>query len=300
MTKKFKLSMRHKEMIIGYVMITPWLIGVIVFFLANLWRSVQYSFSEVEISVGIPLTPVGFDNYRTAFLEHATFNRILAESLIETVLSIPLILFFSLFVAIMINRKFMLRGVVRAFLFLPIIMASPAINEALAGAMHALMGGVSNIPPEMMETTGVDTMMVLRILTNYGLPLAVAQYVADAIVSLFEIIRASGVQIIIFLAALQSVPGSLYEVAKIEGATAYETFWKITLPMVSPLILTNLVYTTIDSFSRSEVITLSYTTAFTSLNFGLSSAMSLISSISICIVLLLSGWFVSKKVFYYV
>jgi ABC-type sugar transport system permease subunit len=179
-------------------------------------------------------------------------------------------------------------------------MASPAINEALLGAMHALMGGVTNVPPEMTETTGVDTMMVLRLLTNYGLPLAVAQYVADAIVSLFDIIRASGVQIIIFLAALQSVPGSLYEVAKIEGATAYETFWKITLPMVSPLILTNMIYTIIDSFSRSDIIVLSYNMAFTTLNFGLSSAMSLISSISICIVLLLSGWLVSRKVFYHV
>ena len=292
--------MRHKEMIIGYIMITPWLIGIIVFFLANLWRSVQFSFSEVEISVGIPLTHIGFENYRTAFLQHATFNRVLAESLIETILSVPLILFFSLFVAILINRKFILRGVVRAVLFLPIIMASPAINEALLGAMHALMGGVTNVPPEMTETTGVDTMMVLRLLTNYGLPLAVAQYVADAIVSLFDIIRASGVQIIIFLAALQSVPGSLYEVAKIEGATAYETFWKITLPMVSPLILTNMIYTIIDSFSRSDIIVLSYNMAFTTLNFGLSSAMSLISSISICIVLLLSGWLVSRKVFYHV
>jgi len=300
MTKKFKLSMRHKEMLIGYLMITPWLIGIIAFFLANLWRSVQFSFSEVEVSPGIPLIPVGLDNYRTALLQHATFNRVLAESLIETLISIPLILFFSLFVAILINRKFMLRGVVRAFLFLPIIMASPAINEALMGAMRALMGGVSSVPPEMLETTGVDTMMVLRMLTNYGLPLAIAQYIADAIVSLFDIIRASGVQIIIFLAALQSVPPSLYEVAKIEGATAYETFWKITLPMVSPLILTNLVYTIIDSFSKSEVIVLSYNMAFTNLNFGLSSAMSLISSISICIVLLISGWLVSKKVFYYV
>jgi len=292
--------MRHKEMIVGYVMITPWLIGIIVFFLSNLWRSVQFSFSDVEVSVGIPLTPIGFDNYRVAFLQHATFNRVLTESLVETIVSIPLILFFSLFVAILINRKFMLRGVVRAFLFLPIIMASPAINEALMGAMRALMGGVSTVPPEMMETTGVDTMMVLRILTDYGLPLAIAQYVADAIVSLFEVIRASGVQIIIFLAALQSVPSSLYEVAKIEGATAYETFWKITLPMVSPLILTNMIYTIIDTFSRSDVIVLSYNMAFTTLNFGLSSAMSLISSISICIVLLISGWLVSKKVFYYV
>jgi len=273
---------------------------LIVFFIFNLGRSVQFSFNAVEISVGIPLTPVGFDNYRTALMEHASYNRILVESIIETVVSIPLILFFSLFVALLINRKFMFRGFVRAVLFLPVIMASPAINQALAGAMGAIMGGISNVPTEMIETTGVDTMMILRILTNYGLPIVIAQYVADAIINLFEIIRACGVQIIIFLAALQSVPGSLYEVAKIEGATAYETFWKVTLPMVSPLILTNLIYTIIDAFSRSEVIELAHTIAFTQLNFGLSSAMTVINALAICIVILISGWLVSKKVFYYV
>jgi ABC-type sugar transport system permease subunit len=300
MTKKSRLSMRHKEMIVGYAMITPWLIGLVVFFLANLYRSVQFSFNSVEVSVGIPLTPVGFANYQTIFLEHATFNRTLVESLIETVVSIPLILFFSLFVALLINRKFAFRGLVRAVIFLPVIMASPAINEALTGAMRAVMGGVSNVPSDLVEATGVDTMMILRLLTDFGLPLVIAQYVADAIISLFDIIRASGVQIIIFLAALQSVPASLYEVAKIEGATAYETFWKVTLPLVSPLILTNLIYTIIDGFSRSEVITLAHTVAFTQLNFGLSSAMSIISSLAICFILLISGYLVSRKVFYYV
>jgi len=300
MKKKFKLSMRHKEMMVGYIMILPWFIGVSWFFLANLLRSFQFSLNEVEISPGIPLTPVGLANYRFMFLEHASFNRVLVESLAEIIISIPLIIFFSLFVALLINRKFALRGFVRAVLFLPVIMASPAINEALAGAMRVVMGGVSTVPEEMLETTGVDVMMILRLLTNYGMPLAIAQYVADAIVSLFEIIRACGVQIVIFLAALQSVPASLYEVAKIEGATAYETFWKVTLPMVSPLILTNLVYTVIDSFIRSEVVTMAYNAAFTSLNFGLSSAMSIVSTIAICLVLLISGYFISKKVFYYV
>ena len=300
MNKKFKLSMRHKEMLTGYIMITPWLIGVTVFFLFNIGRSIQFSFSSVEVSVGVPLTPVGFDNYTTAFLLHPSFNRVLVESLIETIVSIPLIIFFSLFVALLINRKFAFRGIVRAILFLPVIMASTAINGALAGAMGAIMGGISNVPADLIETSGVDTMVILRLLTNYGMPIVIAEYVANAIISLFEIIRACGVQIIIFLAALQSVPGSLYEVAKIEGATAYETFWKVTLPMVSPLILTNLIYTIIDGFSRSEIITLAYSVAFSQNNFGLSSAMSMISSLAVCILILISGWLVSRKVFYYV
>jgi ABC-type sugar transport system permease subunit len=114
----------------------------------------------------------------------------------------------------------------------------------------------------------------------------------------YEIVRASGVQILIFLAALQSIPVSIYEMAKIEGANAYETFWKITFPMVSPLILTNVIYTIVDSFIVSDVVDAAYTTAFTSSNFGLSSAMSVLSSAGVCIILLVVGYIISKRTFY--
>ena len=302
---KRRLSMRGKEMLIGYIFITPWAIGLVLFFFMNLGRSVQFSFSSVDLQpgtgAGYSLANVGFSNYRFALLEHATFVRVLTESVLETIISVPLIIFFSLFVAILINRKFALRGVVRAVFFLPVIMASPAINAALAGGMRAVMGGASNVPPDMVGiTTGVNSMALLELLTSYGLPLQVAQYIADTVTHLFDIIRASGVQIIIFLAALQSVPGSLYEVAKIEGATAYETFWKITFPMVSPLVLTNVVYTIVDGFSRTEVIDLAFDMAFQSLQFGRSAAMSLTGSLVICAVLVATGYFVSRKVFYHV
>jgi len=295
--------MRSKEMLVGYFFITPWAIGLLLFFILNIVRSMQFSFSDVDLGheAGYILTPAGFSNYRFVFLEHATFVRVLTESVLETIISVPLIIFFSLFVAILINRKFALRGVVRAVFFLPVIMASPAINAALEGGMRAIMGGAANVPPDMAAAaTGVNSMALLELLTDYGLPLQVAQYIADAVTQLFDIIRASGVQIIIFLAALQAVPGSLYEVAKIEGATAYETFWKITLPMVSPLILTNVVYTIVDGFSRTEVIDLAYDTAFVALNFGRSAAMSLSSSLAICAVLIATGYLVSRKVFYHV
>ena len=127
----------------------------------------------------------------------------------------------------------------------------------------------------------------------------VVDYVVDVVGRIYEVIKASGVQIIIFLAALQAVPGSLYEVSKIEGATGYETFWKVTFPMVSPLILTNVVYTIVDSFTNSEVVDTAYDAAFKSMNYGLSSAMSLISTVLVCVILVAVGWFINKKTFYY-
>lgn len=136
------------------------------------------------------------------------------------------------------------------------------------------------------------------ILRDIGLPLSFVDYIVDAILRIYEIITSSGVQILIFLAALQSVPGAMYEVAKIEGATAYESFWKITFPLVSPLILTNVIYTIIDSFSGSSVTQMIFSTAFTTQNFGLSAAMSRIYTLIISLVLIIVGYVLSKRVHY--
>jgi ABC-type sugar transport system permease subunit len=125
---------------------------------------------------------------------------------------------------------------------------------------------------------------------------------------LHSTIRASGVQILIFLAALQAIPPSMYEVSQIEGATGYEAFWKITIPMVSPLILTNVVYTIVDTFVQSEVVQSARETAFSQVylvegirgfDFGRGSAMALTSSLLACLVLMIVGWAISKYVFYY-
>jgi ABC-type sugar transport system permease subunit len=135
-------------------------------------------------------------------------------------------------------------------------------------------------------------------LSEVGLPLSFIDYIIEAITRIYEIIKSSGVQILIFLAALQSVPGSMYEVAKMEGATAYESFWKITFPMVSPLILTNVIYTIIDSFTGSAVTDMIFTTAFKTQNFGLSSAMSWVYTLIVSFVLVVIGVVLSKRVHY--
>lgn len=298
--KKGKLTLSQRQIVFGYTFIAPWLIGFLVFFVANLLRAIQYSFNEVVInpSGGYTMNFVGFENYVYALTQHATFNKILLDSLSGMLIDVPLIVFFSLFMAILLNQKFKGRTVVRAIFFLPVILMSSAIENALASALLLMLKGVSAIPDELKQN-GFSADYLINTFSNLGFPPFLLAYIEGAVNRVYEIVRGSGVQILIFLAALQAIPGSLYEVAKIEGATAYETFWKITFPMVSPLILTNVVYTIVDSFTVSEVVDTAYTTAFTNMNFGLSSAMSLLSSVSVSIVLLVVGYFISRKTFYH-
>ena len=297
------LSLREREILYGFLFIAPWLLGAGMFFLRSMWQAIVYSVSSITIKPegGYTLAGVGLKNYTYALLEHGTYNSELTASLIKTLVDLPLIIFLSFFMAILLNRKFVMRSAVRAIFFLPVIMATPAITNALNVILQQMLGGVSSIPPEILRQQrqeGFDALSVMRILARFGMPMFLIRYVTDVIASLYETIRAAGVQILIFLAALQAIPGSLYEVAQIEGATAYETFWKITFPMVSPLILTNVVYTIIDTYSRSTIVTIILNTAFVNQNFGLSSAMSLISSFLVCLILGVVGYFVSRNIFY--
>ncbi|MCL2287452.1 MAG: sugar ABC transporter permease [Firmicutes bacterium] len=297
------MTLRRREMVSGLLFISPWLIGVTFFFLINLIQAGRYSFNDIVIDRvygGFSLYGVGLAHFRNIFLEHGTFNRQLFTSIGAMVISVPLIIFFSLLMAVILNREFMARGLVRAIFFLPVVMATAAIVSTMELIMGMMLGGITSIPPDMMrEAQGFNAQAIAFMLVQFGMPMQIVQYIVQAIAMLHDTIRASGVQILIFLAALQAITPSMYEVAQIEGATGYETFWKITIPMVSPLILTNVVYTIVDSYQHSPVVEMARTMAFTNQNFGVASAMSITSSLLACLVLLIIGWTVSKFVFYY-
>lgn len=197
------------------------------------------------------------------------------------------------------NGKFKGRTLFRAILFLPVIMESGIIVAALAEAEKAISGGLSSVAEDMAVIRNSPMTMILSAFVEFGIPIEIINYLTQAIERIFSVVRASSVQTIIFIAALQSISGSLYEVAKIEGATAYETFWKVTFPMVSPMILTNVVYTIVDSFANSEIIEKAEDMAFVSFEYGISSAMSLISTVIVCLILLIVGSVISKRAHYY-
>lgn len=302
--KKKRLSLTARRSVYGYMFILPWLVGFCVFYLRSLFMSIQFSLSELTVNPGggYSLEFVGFDNFLYAFRVHGTFKQVLTTSIGNMLIDVPLITFFSLFMAILLNNKFKGRTLVRAIFFLPVILNSGAIVDAMDLARTMMSGGISSSSAEMAEaavSTGVGLDYYIQMFTALGLPDVIIEYVAGAVGRISDIINASGVQIIIFIAALQSIPGSMYEVAKIEGATAYETFWKVTFPMVMPHIITNVVYTVVDNFAVSDVVDLAYKTAFTDNNYGLSSVMSIVSTLVTCLILVLVCRFIQKRTFYY-
>lgn len=301
---KLRLKYSQKRAVSGYLFILPWLIGFLAFYIRSLFMTFQFSFSELTMDTvngGYHLEWVGLKNYLYAFTEHGSFKQILTTSVSDMLIDVPLIIFFSLFMALLLNREFKGRTIVRAIFFLPVILNAEAIVDAIETATMMVGTGISASSQEMASagSSGMGMSYYINLFGNLMIPKSMLEYIVGAVERITTIISASGVQIIIFIAALQSIPGSLYEVAKIEGATGYETFWKVTFPMVMPHIITNIVYTVVDSFISSDVVDLAYTTAFTDFNYGLSSVFSIVSTVVTCVILVLVCGWIQKKTFYY-
>ncbi len=306
MKNRKKLTLLQKRSLMGYLFIAPWFVGFLVFYVRSIFQTGQFALSELTMDTvggGYQLTFVGLENFRYALFAHASFKQVLTTSVVNMLIDVPLITFFSLFMAMLLNKKFPGRGLVRAIFFLPIILASGAISEAMEMSATVMNGGISNQAAETAASAGQTIAFsvdyLINMFTSLGLPASLLDYIIEAVARINDIIAASGVQIILFIAALQSIPGSMYEVAKIEGATGYETFWKVTFPMVMPHIITCVVYTIVDSFTESEVVDLAYKTAFDEFNYGLSSVFSLVSTVIACIILVVICGAIQKRTFYY-
>lgn len=298
-----KLNLKQKRSIVGLLFISPWLIGFLLFYVRSLVMTIGFSLADMEVTgTGYTQNFNGFDNYIEIFTAHGSFKKIFTESLGNIVIDVPLIIFFSLFMAILLNKKFKGRALVRAIFFLPVILNSNAIMGAMDGVRSLMSGGISAISSEMADASGgmVNIEYYIDLFEQFGMPSTVLGYLIGAVARISSIVTASGVQIVLFIAALQSIAPSMYEVAKIEGATGYETFWKVTFPMVTPHIITNVVYTVVDSFVNSEIVELAYKTGLgKDMNYGLSAAMTVVSASVICLLLVIVCRFISKRAFYY-
>ena len=261
-SEKFNSKVRyhHRKAIWGVIFILPTMIGFVYFFLFPFITTVIYSFSNVYYtqpnainneSLGIVTEFVGMENYKYIWNVHSTFKETLGKVFLDTILDVILILIFSLIIAVVLNSKFRGRSFVRAIFFMPVIFNSQAVNVAISSGA---------LVTDAMEAQGSDIFTTMFNFKDFllmaNVPNKAVNFLTNASSSIFDIISYSGIQILIFLSGIQSVPKHLYEAAKIEGATQYEIFWKITFPMVSPLMLTAGVYTVVDSFIRSDLLKL--------------------------------------------
>jgi ABC-type sugar transport system permease subunit len=232
---------------------------------------------------------VGLDNFKYILTVNPDFNPKVLEALATVAQNVPIQIFVSLFVAILLNGKYRGRGLFRLIFFVPIILATGITDIKLADI---------NVAAEKSQSF-VNLDVISEVFFASGIPISAITMIQTFVNSIFEVITKAGVQMLIFLAGLQGISPTLYEVAKIEGCTKFESFCKITLPMISPMILVCMIYSLADTFSEADISETINTITFTSAKYGIGASMSAVYFIvSVTMVLLLS-FLVSKVVFYY-
>ena len=260
--KRKVVSLDRKKARAGWIFVLPFIIGFVVVYLPIIWNSIWMSFHELKIITGggYDLIWVGFGNYEYALLTDPSFVQTLITGLGELLFDVPAILIFSLFMAVLLNQKMAGRAAFRAIFFIPVILSTGIMESIEAGNILGTMmeSGINDGSGGSASTEIISAMDISRLFSSMKIGTELVEYVVDMINNIYDIVNRSGVQMLIFLAGLQSISPAIYEACRIDGATSWETFWKITFPMISPMILVNGVYTIIDSFTTDSNTVMKY------------------------------------------
>jgi len=283
---KRKFSLEKKMEMEGFIFVLPWIIGFIAFLAYPFAFSIVLAFSKVTDLSKLNLKFVGFSNFTRAFTVDVKFVPALLETVRDTLINLPLIIVYSLFIAILLNRRMKGRDFFRLMFFLPVLIGTGLIMKQLMGLYldEDLLKSIGAADTEVRKAAGAID-LPNELLVYLGPELG--QFVQQALDRLSFILWRSGIQIIIFLGGLQSIPDSLYESAYCDGATAWESFWKITLPLMTPTILVNIIYTLIDWFTSVDNKIMEYITeqSFKQLDLAYGSAIGWIFFIFITLLI---------------
>jgi len=234
------LTRNGRHILEGYLFILPWLVGFAVLFAWPLFYSVQISLSKITSLKSMTMSFVGLENYIRAFVLDIKFVPMFLEVISNTLINTPLTVIFSLLIAMMLNKKMRFRGLIRSAFFIPVLFGTGFIMKEIVAM---------NLQAKAMS---VDSFVLLPRAALFYMGGGVQSTIQLFLERITVVLWKSGIQILLFLAGLQGIPSSIYESARMDSATEWEIFWKITLPMISPVILLNTVYTIIDSFTDAS------------------------------------------------
>ena len=307
-TKRRKAaSLDKKKARGGWLFVLPFVIGFLFVYLPIIMDSISYSFCTMKV-LGGGAKPVfefvGFENYKEALFVNPDYVETLLKGLQNMAFDIPMILIFSLFMAVLLNQKMAGRAVFRAIFFIPVILATGVMEsieaQNIMGDYMEEAGGIDDGSGQSAASDIVSSMDVQQLFAGMAIGEGLVEYVTTAINNIYNIVNRSGVQMLIFLSGLQSISPAIYESVQIDGASAWETFWKITFPMISPMILVNAVYTIIDSFTTDSNVVMSFISDQYNKPNGnvVSSAMAWMYFLIVLAIIAIVAGFFSAYVFY--
>ena len=257
------LSFERRRNLEGFLFTLPWLLGFIAFVLVPLALSIRISFFSTVLTDIYGFNGqskyVAFNNY-IEVIKDPNVGQVVVESFLTALYQVPVIVGFALFVAVLLKQEFPGRVYYRVIFFIPVILCGVIMNYLFN------------------ESVGSMSVFSTLVATNSGI---LSQIFGGTIISTImsgigKIMWRSSVEILIFLAALQSVPAILYEVVEIDGATAWESFWHVTLPYISPFVILNFIYAMVDSFvdASNPVMAIMNSMSRGDSRYGMASALS--------------------------
>lgn len=294
------LAMKTRKSLFGLLFVSPFIFGITFIYVRVLIQSILYSFGKMDENFVNRFA--GFENYKSVLFVDPDFIRNVVESIGTLLINILIIIIYSIFVSSLLNRDIRGKGIIRAFLFLPVIIATGVVSKIQSFDIVNQISSISNAGGDVSKVASglLQTEVIEGFILSLNIIPQLTGIIVGAIQNIFSIITQSGVQIIIFLAGLQAISPSIYESAYVEGASGWEVFWKITIPMLSPLILVNVVYTVIDSFTNSgnKIIQSIYYYITQTVDYGISAAMAWIYFLIIIFILLIILPLLSRVTFY--
>lgn len=307
--EKKSSSLESQKTKMGWLFVSPFLVGFVLLYLPMIADSIGYSFSELNSVVGggFERVFVGFENYSYALFKDTQYLGLLGSSVTTLLFNVPAIVIFSLFMAILLNQKMRGRAIFRAIFFIPVIVSTGIIefidtgNQAYMENLQAMSSGDSGVGGSNNAGDQIITMMdVNALFGNMAIGTDFISRVLSLVNNVYGIINKSGVQMLIFLSGLQSISPAIYESCYIDGASSWETFWKITFPMISPMILVNAVYTVIDSFTSQSNQLMQYISSVYNTSGGRvrATAMSWMYFLVVIVILVIVAAIIRAYVFY--
>lgn len=295
MTKAKNMSIESRRAWAGFSFIVPWIIGFFLLYLYPLLTSLAMTFCRLDILVGkMELSWIGLSNYTYAFRQDPTFVRDLITNLKVVAYDLPGTLIFSMVVSLLLTQKFKSNSFFKVIFFLPVIMSSGIILQKLNQDTIANMLLSGERSSNMFKSY-----LLQQKLEELGMTSDIIALITQMANSVFSLALKSSVQILLFIAGLQAISPALYEAADIDGCTAWEKFWKITFPMLSPIILLTLVYTLTDNFFSAGNTTMSkIIEEGQNANFAYGSTLAWIYFVIIGAVIGLAYWVVNRRISY--
>ena len=256
--RRRSVSLDKKKAKSGWIFVMPFVIGFVLIYAPIVFASIRYSFGAISVtSSGFQLKLIGLTNYRNALFVDPGFVTTLKSGITELFIDIPVIVIFSLFMAVLLNQKMFGRAAFRAIFFVPVILCTgligeiDALNTKVNTALSDTSSSINTGAAQDSVTQIVNAADITWMFASMKVGAQITTMVVGWMNKIYEIVNRSGVQMLIFLAGLQSISPAIYESCDIDGASAWEAFWKVTIPMVSPMILVNAVYTIIDALTSS-------------------------------------------------